>query len=186
MALTPSNMLALGTTAPDFTLLDTVSGEQKSLSELKSDTATVIMFICNHCPFVVHIREALVKTANTYQAQGVNFIAISANDANEYPADGPDKMRELAQELQFPFVYLYDETQSVAKSYHAACTPDFYVFDDQLHCVYRGRYDGSTPGNNQPITGRDLHAALDEIINHQPVSEQQHPSMGCNIKWKEQ
>ncbi len=183
MALTASSMLALGTKAPDFSLPDTLSGKTLSLSELKSPVATVIMFICNHCPFVVHIQNQLVKVANTYQPKGVKFIAISSNDIINYPDDSPEKMGQLAKELHYPFPYLYDESQDVAKAYHAACTPDFFIFDEN-GLVYRGRFDDSRPGTTIPVTGKDLSAALDCILAKKPLSIEQAPSMGCNIKWK--
>lgn len=184
MARTPSNMLPLGTLAPDFTLPDTVSGKTLSLDELKSDRATVIMFICNHCPFVKHVDEQLVAVANDYRSKGVSFIAISSNDVVNYPQDGPELMKEEAEKLGYPFPYLYDESQEVAKAYDAACTPDFYVFDGDLKCVYRGQLDDSRPGNGKPVTGSELRAALDEILNGKSVSVPQIPSLGCNIKWK--
>jgi len=184
MTLTNSSMLPLQTIAPDFNLLDTVSEKKFSLNDLKSDNATVIMFICNHCPYVKHVQHELVKLANDYQPKGISFIAISANDAEQYPEDSPEKMHQVAQNLNYPFVYLYDETQQVAKAYRAECTPDFYLFDDELHCVYRGRLDASTPGNNVPVTGRDLRLALDALLIGQPIDKNQHPSMGCNIKWR--
>lgn len=185
MALTPSEMIPLGTTAPDFLLQDAVSQKKFSFKDVQGEKATVVMFICNHCPFVIHIREALVKTAQVYQEKGIGFVAISANDVIHYPEDSPEKMAILAQSLGFTFPYLYDETQAVAKAYRAACTPDFYVFDRQQACVYRGRYDESTPGNGLPATGQDLHRALDAILADKSVSAIQYPSMGCNIKWKE-
>ncbi|MGB6977390.1 MAG: thioredoxin family protein [Gammaproteobacteria bacterium] len=184
MAVTPSNMLPLGTHAPDFTLQDVVSKKTLSLNQLKSDKATVIMFICNHCPFVKHVQPELVKVSKDYQAKGIHFIAISSNDISEYPEDAPDKMNEVAEKLGYPFPYLYDDTQKVAKAYQAACTPDFYVFDKDLKCVYRGQLDDSRPGNNIPVTGKDLRAALDCILTNKPINSQQKPSMGCNIKWK--
>ena len=184
MALTKSTMLDIGTTAPAFSLPDTISGQALSLNGLKSDTATVVMFICNHCPYVVHLQSALINTANEYQAKGIRFVAISANNAENYPADSPEKMKLLAEELKFDFPYLYDETQDTAKAYKAACTPDFFVFDNDLKCTYRGRYDGSTPGNGVDITGEDLTAALDAMLDNKPVNPEQKPSMGCNIKWK--
>ena len=184
MALTPSNMLPLGTQAPDFDLLDTYSGKRLSLSGIKSDKSTVIMFICNHCPYVIHIQDEMVRLAHEYMDKGISFVAISSNDVENYPADGPDQMKELAAELKFNFPYLYDETQEVAKAYMAACTPDFYVFDKDLACVYRGRMDDSTPGNGKPVTGRDLRSALDALLLGSPIAEEQIPSMGCNIKWK--
>ncbi|MEM1244244.1 MAG: thioredoxin family protein [Pseudomonadota bacterium] len=185
MAITPSNMMPLGTTAPDFNLTDTVSGQQKSLSELKSANGTVIMFICNHCPFVVHIREVLAKVAKTYQQKGIAFIAISSNDIEDYPQDSPEKMQEYAKTYGFTFAYLYDESQAVAKAYDAACTPDFYLFDDNLKCVYRGRFDASTPGNDVAVTGEDLTQAMDALLAGQPINAEQIPSQGCNIKWKQ-
>lgn len=185
MARTLSTMLPLGTIAPDFILLDTVSGKRRSLQELKSDKATVIMFICNHCPFVKHIQTQLVKVAEHYSKQGIHFIAISANDPIEYPQDAPDQMTLTAQSLGFPFPYLFDETQSIAKAYQAACTPDFYVFDKELACVYRGQFDDSMPGNDIPVSGRSLSQALDALLAGENIpEEEQKPSMGCNIKWR--
>lgn len=183
MSLTPSNMLALGTTAPDFTLLDTVTGADFSLSDLRGEKGTMIMFICNHCPFVKHINAGLVKLANDYQSQGIQFIAISSNDVENYPEDAPELMKQVAAEQGYDFPYLYDPSQAVAKAYQAACTPDFYLFDAQLACVYRGQLDGSRPGNNVPVTGSDLRAAMDALLTGQPVSPDQKPSQGCNIKW---
>jgi len=184
MAVTPSTMIPLGTPAADFRLLDTTTQQQRSLQELKSNVATVIMFICNHCPFVKHIQNKLVEVANTYQKKDIHFIAISSNDAESYPDDGPEAMRNEAQKKNYPFPYLYDETQSVAKAYHAACTPDIYVFDQQLKCVYRGRFDEATPSNQHPVTGKDLCRALDNILAGKPIDTEQLPSVGCNIKWK--
>lgn len=185
MAAVPSNMLPLGTTAPEFELLDVVSGEQLHLSSLQSEKATVIMFICNHCPYVKHVNEGIVKLAHDYQPHGVAFVAISSNDVDAYPADAPDKMKEVAAEQGYSFPYLYDEDQSVAQAYQAACTPDFYVFDGAMKLVYRGQMDGSRPRNDVPVTGEDLRAALDAVLAGEPVSEVQRPSLGCNIKWKE-
>jgi thiol-disulfide isomerase/thioredoxin len=184
MTKTASNMIPLGTNAPDFNLLDTVSKTNKSLSELKSDTATVIMFICNHCPFVKHIRDGLINMANDYIPKGISFIAISANDASEYPEDAPDKMKSVAQEFDYPFPYLYDKSQETAKAYDAACTPDLYIFDHDLRCVYRGQFDSSRPESGIPVTGEDLRSALDDILLKKPISVRQRPSIGCNIKWK--
>lgn len=183
MSLVASNMLALQTLAPDFTLPDAVSGKTFSLKDLKSEIATVIMFICNHCPYVRHVQHELVKLANDYQPLNVAFIAINSNDVEAYPEDSPDKMREVATRLHYPFVYLYDQTQEVARAYHAACTPDFFIFDKELRCVYRGRLDASTPGNAIPVTGKDLRDALNALLVGQPVSYHQNPSMGCSIKW---
>lgn len=184
MAVTPSSMLPLGTPAPDFQLPDVVSGEVVSLQILKSSRVTVVMFICNHCPYVVHIRNKLLEVVRHYQALGVSFIAISSNSVDSHPQDGPDSMRTLALQCGFSFPYLYDESQEVARQYQAACTPDFYVFDSQLKCAYRGRFDAATPGNAEPISGKDLSAALDALLAGNKPSLEQLPSMGCNIKWK--
>jgi peroxiredoxin len=184
MVQTPSNMIPLGTTAPDFNLQDSISGEMKNLKELKSDLATVVMFICNHCPFVKHVQEQLVILADDYQSKGVAFIAISSNDIETHPDDSPERMKEVAQKFGYPFPYLYDETQEVAKTYHAACTPDFYIFDAEMKLVYRGQLDGSRPGNQIPVSGEDIRTALDNILTGVPVSPDQKPSIGCNIKWK--
>ncbi len=185
MAAVPSNMLPLGTIAPDFELPDTISGQAFNLASLQSDVATVIMFICNHCPYVKHVNRGLVDLATAYQEQGVAFVAISSNDVEAYPADAPEKMKEVAAELGYPFPYLYDEDQSVARTYQAACTPDFYIFDADMKLAYRGQLDSSRPRNDIPVTGEDVRAALDAILAGQPVSEKQRPSLGCNIKWKE-
>lgn len=184
MARTLSNMLPLGTEAPQFQLTDTISGEVVSLSDLKSARATVIMFICNHCPFVKHVDAGLVALANDYQSKGVTFIAISSNDIDNYPQDAPDLMKVEAERVGYNFPYLYDGTQEVAKAYDAACTPDFYIFDGDLKCAYRGQLDDARPGNGRPVTGADMRSALDEIIEGNLVSAPQIPSMGCNIKWK--
>jgi len=183
MAETPSTMLPLGTLAPDFKLLDTRTGKQLSLQEIKSPIATVIMFICNHCPYVQHIQNKLVEVTHIYQEKGIIFIAISSNDVKNYPADSPENMHKEAIRHHYTFPYLYDETQEVAKAYQAACTPDFYVFDQQLACVYRGRFDDATPGNNNPVTGKELTHALEQILANKPVNQNQMPSVGCNIKW---
>lgn len=185
MALTPSNMMPLGTVAPDFTLPDTVTQTDVALTDVKSDIATVIMFICNHCPYVKHLQQPLAKVAKTYQDKGIAFVAISANDVKEYPADAPDKMREEALTHNYSFPYLYDETQAVAKAYQAACTPDFFIFDHTLRCVYRGQFDDSRPGSDVPVTGRNLCQALDQLLAGKPVNPDQRPSVGCNIKWKQ-
>ena len=184
MALTESNMLSLGTAAPEFELLDVVSSETKSSKALFSDKATVVMFICNHCPFVIHVNDSLVKIANQYLEKDVSFIAISSNDVEHYPQDGPEKMATLAAELSYPFPYLYDETQEVAKAYDAACTPDFYIFDGNKKLAYRGRMDASRPGNGIENDGADLIDALDTILQNKEVTTSQYPSAGCNIKWK--
>ncbi len=184
MALTPSKMIPLGTAAPEFELPDTVSGKRLSLAGLKSDRATVIMFICNHCPYVQHVRQQLISVARDYGPRGIAFVAISANDAENYPDDAPDKMKLVAKELDYPFPYLYDESQEIARAYGAACTPDIFVFDGNLKLVYRGQLDDARPGTDVPVTGRDLRAALDRILEGQPVNPDQKPSMGCNIKWR--
>ena len=184
MARTPSNMLPLGTKAPGFNLFDTITQSPKSLKELSGIKATVIMFICNHCPFVIHVNPELVKLANDYDSKGVSFIAISSNDVINYPQDGPGLMAKHARENAYPFPYLYDNTQAVAKTYDAACTPDFYVFDDNQLLVYRGQLDNSRPGNGIPVTGKDLRNSLDNLLNNNAISGDQKPSIGCNIKWK--
>jgi len=184
MVQTLSNMMPLGTVAPEFTLPDTVSGKQLSLQDLRGEHATVIMFICNHCPFVKHIEVELVKLGLEYPAKGISLIAISANDVENYPQDSPEKMKLLAKTLGYNFPYLYDESQQVAKSYDAACTPDFYVFDKDLKCVYRGQLDDSRPGNNEQVTGSDLRRAINHLLAGEQVSSNQKPSVGCNIKWK--
>jgi len=184
MARTPSNMLPLGTIAPAFELPDTISGKTMSLKQLHGSVGTVIFFICNHCPFVIHVKEELVRIAKAYQEKGFSFIAISSNDVIKYPQDGPDKMKEFANQAQFSFPYLYDETQKIAKAYDAACTPDIYVFDRDLALVYRGQLDDSRPGNELPVSGTDLRNALTNMIQGKAVSVLQKPSIGCNIKWK--
>lgn len=184
MAETPSTMLALGTEAPPFELPDTVSGKMVSLDDVKSDKATVVMFLCNHCPFVKHVQTELVRLASDYTPKEVAFVAISSNDVQSYPDDSPANMKAVALRLGYPFPYLYDETQDVARAYQAACTPDFYVFDGNLGLVYRGQLDDSRPGNNVPVTGSDIRHALDAILAGRPVDTNQRPSIGCNIKWK--
>ena len=179
-----SNMLPLGTRAPEFTLLDTVSGENMSLRDLKSEKATLVMFICNHCPYVIHVNKGLVQLANDYLTKGVSLIAISSNDVANYPQDSPDKMKLVAAKEGYPFPYLYDETQEVAKNYMAACTPDFFLFDGELKLKYRGQMDDSRPSNGLPVTGEDLRKAIDQILAGEKVSEIQIPSIGCGIKWK--
>ena len=184
MARTPSTMVALATHAPEFVLPDTVSGKRLSLVNLKGDVATVVMFICNHCPFVKHINAELVRIANDYRNEGIGFIAISSNDVVNYPEDAPDLMKKIARQLKYPFPYLYDESQDVAKAYDAACTPDFFIYDKDLKLVYRGQLDDSRPGNDIPVTGNDIRHALDCLLNDQSIPEFQKPSIGCNIKWK--
>lgn len=184
MAATPSTMLPLGTSAPLFTLPDTVSGDMISLADVKSDKANVVMFICNHCPYVKHVNSQLVQLAHDYHLKGVTILAINSNDIISHPGDAPDKMKEAAKTIGYPFPYLFDETQEVAKAYQAACTPDFYLFDGDLQLVYRGQFDDARPGNNVPVTGQDLRAALDAVLNDEQPDPNQTPSMGCNIKWK--
>ena len=184
MALTESNMLPLGTTAPSFNLPDVISGQEKSFTDVRGSKATVVMFICNHCPFVVHVNDEVVAIANQYQAQGVGFVGISSNDVQNYPQDGPEKMSIVAKVLKYPFPYLYDESQDVAKAYDAACTPDFYIFNGQDELVYRGRLDSSRPGNGVPVTGSDLRFAIEATLLGISHISPQLPSAGCNIKWK--
>lgn len=183
MALTPSTMLPLGTAAPGFQLPDAVSGRTTALADVKGARGTLVMFICNHCPYVKHVNGELVRLARDYAPKGVGFVAISANDAQNYPEDSPAKMREYAQRLGYPFPYLFDESQAVARAYQAACTPDFFLFGADLKLVYRGQLDDSRPNGATP-TGRDLRAALDALLAGQPIAADQKPSMGCNIKWK--
>ncbi len=184
MARTPSNMLPLGTQAPNFSLLDTVSGKIISFSDIRGNKATVVMFICNHCPFVIHVNSEIVAIANSYAEKGIGFVAISSNDVINYPQDSPDKMKIHAKNERYPFPYLYDETQDVAKAYDAACTPDFYLFDSNDKLVYRGQLDNSRPGNGKPLNGEDLRNALNCLVEEKENNTLQKPSIGCNIKWK--
>jgi peroxiredoxin len=184
MALTESNMLPVGTKAPSFSLIDTVSGKQLSLDSIRGEKGTMIVFSCNHCPFVIHVNHELVNIANQYMAKGIGFAAISSNDVENYKDDSPDKMNIVAKVLKYPFPYLYDEDQSVAKAYDAACTPDFYLFDKDDVLIYRGRMDASRPGNGLPVTGADLRFALDALLLGVDKIHPQIPSAGCNIKWK--
>ena len=184
MVKTLSTMIPLGSEAPDFRLPDVVSGSELSLGDLKSDVATVLMFICNHCPYVKHLQDGLVEVADEYIPKGVSFVAINSNDVENYPDDSPEKMKEVAEEKGYKFPYLFDETQEVAKAYDAACTPDFFVYDRALKCVYRGQFDDSRPGNGKPVTGKDMRMALDSIVAGEAVDWEQIPSIGCNIKWK--
>lgn len=186
MAQTPSNMLPLGTKAPYFNLLDTVSDEKLTLNDCKGIKGTVVMFICNHCPFVKHVNSKLVKFAKDYKSKGINFVAISSNDVINYPQDGPEFMKKTAIDEGYIFPYLYDQSQNVAKAYNAACTPDFYLFDSNLELVYRGQFDDSRPGNSIPVTGEDISNALNALLNNQPISNDQKPSIGCNIKWRKE
>lgn len=184
MALTESNMLPLGTKAPDFTLPDTVSDLNVSLNDIVGEKATVVMFLCNHCPYVIHVNPEIVRLTEDYANKGVGFVGISSNDVINYPADSPDKMKIHAKETGYDFPYLYDESQDVAKAYDAACTPDFYIFDGNQKLAYRGRLDTSRPGNSNALTGEDLRNALNEILEEKSVSANQIPSAGCGIKWK--
>jgi peroxiredoxin len=184
MSLTPSNMLPLGTEAPDFELWDSVSKSIKSLNSLKGPQGTLILFICNHCPFVIHINEALVSIANTLLSKGIGVVAISSNDVEKYPQDGPEQMHLHAKNTNYPFPYLYDETQSVAKAYDAACTPDFFLFDSSMKLAYRGQLDDSRPGNGLPVNGADVLHAVQCMIEKKVNTTPQKPSIGCNIKWK--
>lgn len=185
MAQTESNMMPLGTIAPKFELPDTVSDSELSFDNLKGDQGTVVMFICNHCPYVILVQEEIVKITEAYKSQGISFIAISSNDVENYPQDSPERMKSHAKENNFNFPYLFDESQEVAKAYQAACTPDFYLFDSVDKCVYRGRLDNATPGNGQKVTGKDLRDAIDDLIAGKKISTDQVPSLGCNIKWKQ-
>lgn len=185
-----SNMLELGTKAPDFNLPDTVSGSNITLDDVKGEQATVVMFLCNHCPYVLHVNPEIVRLTQEYADKGVGFVGISSNDVENYPEDSPEKMTTHAAKVGYTFPYLYDESQEVAKAYDAACTPDFYIFDKDLKLAYRGRIDASRPARpsrpaNGVLTGEDMRAALDAILAGEPVSDKQYPSMGCNIKWKQ-
>ncbi len=184
MAAVESAMIPLGTIAPPFRLLEPLTSKWRSLDELASATGTVIVFMCNHCPYVKHILPALVSLAREYGPKGISFIAINPNDPVAYPDDSPERMAELAQELDFPFPYLFDETQDVARAYSAQCTPDFFVFDGARRLVYRGQFDSSRPSNNIPPTGTDLRAALDALLSGSPIPTDQRPSIGCSIKWR--
>ncbi|MGD9856371.1 MAG: thioredoxin family protein [Planctomycetaceae bacterium] len=183
MVKTASTMLPLGSKAPSFSLPN-VDGKTVSLSDFDGKRGLLVMFICNHCPFVIHLRKDLVKFANEYREQGLAIAAISSNDVESYPQDGPDKMKQEAAAHGYTFPYLFDGTQEVAKAYHAACTPDFFLFDADRRLVYRGQFDDSRPDSGIPITGQDLRAACDAVLAGQPVPREQRPSIGCNIKWK--
>jgi len=182
VAETPSTMLKLGTPAPEFSLPGT-EGTTVALSDFADREALLVMFLCNHCPFVKHVREELARLGREYESRGVGIVAISSNDVKNYPQDGPDAMREEKAQAGYTFPYLYDESQEVAQAYRAACTPDFFLFDRERRLVYRGQLDDSRPGNGLPVTGKDLRAALDALLEGRPVAEEQRPSIGCNIKW---
>jgi peroxiredoxin len=183
MAATASTMLELGTKAPDFSLQD-LDGNRVTLKNYKDAKALLVIFMCNHCPFVQHIIDSLAKTAQEYQAKGVAVLGINSNDVTAYPEDAPEYMKEFRQQHNITFPYLFDESQEVAKRYKAACTPDIFLFNKERYLVYRGQYDNSRPGNQEPVTGRDLRSALDALVFNKPLPEQQRPSIGCNIKWK--
>lgn len=185
MAATPSKMIPLGTEAPDFNLYDPINNKFYSLNDFRNGNPLLVMFICNHCPYVMHIINKLVEAVNEYISKGVNVVAINPNDYNAYPEDSPQKMIEYAKRFNYKFPYLIDETQEVAKKYNAACTPDFFLFDKDLKLVYRGQFDDSRPGNNIPPTGKDLSYAIDCILNNIEIDIEQKPSIGCSIKWKE-
>jgi thiol-disulfide isomerase/thioredoxin len=184
MAAIESTMLGLGTPAPDFQLPDVVSGQTMRLETFTGKKGLLVMFICRHCPYVKHIQQELSRLGKDYGAKPLGIVAISSNDAVQYPDDAPDGLRAMAQELHLAYPYCYDEAQDTAKAYRAACTPDFYLFDETRHLVYRGQLDDSRPGNAIPVTGGDLRAAIDAVLAGQPVSPRQKPSIGCNIKWK--
>jgi peroxiredoxin len=183
MAQTPSTMLALGTPAPDFRLPDP-SGQMRALQDFAQAPAMLVAFICNHCPFVQHIRHELARFGREYQSKGLGMVAIGPNDVASYPEDGPEGMAREIEEAGYTFPYLYDESQQVAKAYQAACTPEFYLFDRDRRLVYRGQFDASRPGNGVPVSGADLRAAADAALAGRPVPEDQRPSVGCSIKWK--
>jgi len=183
MARTPSNMVNLGTLAPSFKLLNTINNELVISDNYFNKNGTIIMFICNHCPFVIHVLDEIVSITKKYDKE-ISFIAISSNDIVNYPEDSPELMKKLAKEKKFNFPYLYDQTQEVAKKYDAACTPDFFVYNSDKELVYRGQLDDSRPGNDIPVTGHDLRKAIDSLINGEKIDKNQKPSIGCNIKWK--
>jgi peroxiredoxin len=183
MALTPSTMPPLGTAAPDFNLPDT-NGKIVALADLKNAPALLVIFMCNHCPYVIHIRTGLAQLARDYAPKHVAIVGVNSNDAKNYPGDSPTKMKDEVKAVGYIFPYLYDETQAVAKIYHAACTPDIFLFDKNQKLVYRGQFDDSRPGNGILVTGKDLRAALDSVLANKPVSPNQKASLGCNIKWK--
>ncbi len=184
MVKTLSTMLDLGTSAPDFSLPDVVSGQSISLNTFTGNKALLVMFICRHCPFVKHIQHELARIGNDYSDKDVGIVAISSNDAEGHPDDSPSSLKEMADELGFRFPFGYDESQETAKAYAAACTPDFFLFNEARELVYRGQLDDSRPGNEIPVTGKDLRGALDAVLRDEPVNEEQRPSIGCNIKWK--
>jgi thiol-disulfide isomerase/thioredoxin len=184
MARTFSNMLSLGTKASDFLLLDTVSGKTLALNTITTDKSFVLMFICNHCPFVIHLHEGLQQLVSDYKEKGIEFIAINSNDVGRYPQDAPELMTELFENLGLDFPYLFDETQKIAKAYSAACTPDFYVYNQSKELIYRGEFDTSRPGNGVEVTGNSIRKAIDSLLSGRAIDADQKPSLGCGIKWK--
>ncbi len=184
MARTPSTMLSLGTKAPEFNLPDTVSGKTISLNDFSDRQGLLVMFICQHCPFVIHVKSELAKLGEDYLPKNLGIVAISSNDVENYPEDSPEKLKAMAEEYSFNFPVCYDETQEVAKAYQAACTPDFYLFDRDFKLAYRGQLDDSRPSLDIPVTGKDLRDAIDSLLANKPIPEPQKPSLGCNIKWK--
>jgi peroxiredoxin len=184
MAETPSTMVDLGTEAPDFSLPEPKSGHKWSYSDVRGQRGTLVVFLCNHCPYVKHIADELAEVASEYQMKGIGFVGISSNDADSYPADRPEEMVKEADRRGYEFPYLYDESQQVARAYSAACTPDFFLFNANDRLVYRGQFDAARPGNDEPIDGSDLREAMDALIAGKDVDENQVPSVGCNIKWK--
>jgi peroxiredoxin len=184
MSLTESTMLELGTTAPDFALIEVVTDKTVHLDDFRGKKALLVMFICAHCPYVKHINEGLAALGKDYAGKSITIIAISSNDVSTHPGDSPAGLKQQAQTFGFTFPYLYDETQAIAHAYKAACTPDFFLFDADFRLVYRGQFDQSRPGNGVPVTGKDLRAAIDQVLAGTPVPTEQRPSIGCNIKWK--
>lgn len=184
MALTASTMLNLGTVAPDFNLPDVRTGEMISHEKFVANMGLLVMFICRHCPYVKHMEEELAQIGHDFVPRGFGVVAISSNDVEQYPDDAPHMLKEMAERLKFNFPFCYDESQSVARAYHAVCTPDFFLFDGARRLVYRGQFDGSRPGNGVAVTGQDLRAAMEALAGGKPIAEQQTPSLGCNIKWK--
>ena len=184
MARTPSTMLSLGTKAPEFNLPDTVSGKTISLNDFSDRQGLLVIFLCQHCPFVIHVKSELAKLGENYLPKNLGIVAISSNDIENYPDDSPEKLKAMAEEYSFNFPVCYDETQEVAKAYQAACTPDFYLFDRDLKLAYRGQLDDSRPSLDIPVTGKDLRSAIDSLLAYKPIPEPQKPSLGCNIKWK--
>ncbi len=185
MAVTPSNMPPLGIKAPDFSLPDTVSGKMVSLSDFRGCKGLLVMFICKHCPFVKHVQEELARIGRDYAGKNLGIVAISSNDVSQYPEDSPENLKQMAESLGFNFPLCYDETQEVAKAFQAACTPDFFLFDENFSLVYRGQLDDSRPSLDIPVTGKDLREAIDALLAGKPINPNQKPSIGCNIKWKQ-